>query len=145
MRELLERQHRYLIELEELLQREKAALLESEVDGELLAHLAASKQPLLEAIETQEGKRVAAHTGLGYDSGEATRAAEEHDCGEIWQEIGRLLRETSHLNQLNGSLIKNRLVHNRRVLRELRQIAGAALYGADGLTRKGTGRVQSSA
>ncbi len=147
MQELLERQRSQLAELEELLHQEKDALLAREVDGELLARLASSKQSLLEAIETQEHWRLAAQTKLGYAPGnrEAEQAARDNGCGETWLEVQQLAQRTAYLNQLNGSLIRTRLVHNQRVLRELHQISGGTLYNADGQPNRSGARVHSSA
>lgn len=137
----LQAQRRGLAELLQLLDHEQRALLDANVDGERLQALAASKQDLLVRLAELDSHRSAA--GLKPTAVEA--AIRRAGCVDEWQAIEDLARRCSYLNQLNGSLLHQRLQHNQRVLRSLRQLAGNPLYGADGQTHKGRGRIQTSA
>lgn len=135
----LQEQQRGLAELLQLLNDEQRALLNAAVDGEHLQALAASKQALLLRLAELDSHRT------GSDPSAVEAAIRRAGCTHEWQSIEDLARRCSYLNQLNGSLLEQRLQHNQRVLRGLRQLAGHPLYGADGQTRKGRGRIQTSA
>ena len=144
---LLTTQHRHLDTLVELLMREQELLIQGVPDGEQLTELAKQKQGELKAIETIERGRRTAQQKLGYEAGlrGAEQAARDAQCTAQWQELQDAARRVAHLNELNGTLIEQRMQHNQQVLTLLRELARDALYGQDGQQSRTGGHISSSA
>lgn len=137
----LGRQRQRLEQLLELLNQERQALSQGQVDGERLAQLAEDKQAHFAELERFETQRREAQRRLGYgDHAQgAERAAEDADCLALWQALQDKAGRAAHLNRLNGVLIHQRLAHNQRMLGFLRERVGNSLYGPDGQSlRRGT-------
>lgn len=144
---LLTQQQQHLETLMELLTREQAVLVHGADDGELLVQLAQQKQTQLKAIDTLESHRRGAQEKLGYAPGlpGAEQAARDTGCVPQWQAMQDIARRVAHVNQLNGTLIEQRMQHNQHVLSLLRELARDALYGQDGQQNRSGGHVSSSA
>ncbi|WP_458525011.1 flagella synthesis protein FlgN [Onishia taeanensis] len=143
----LERQRQRLASLETLLNREREALFEGRVDGELLNRIAADKQGILEQIERFETQRSQVQKRLGYDAGlaGASRAAADADCLPTWQALLEDAQRTARLNAMNGDMISKRLEQNQRMLNALREAAGNSLYGPNGQTKPRESQLSSRA
>lgn len=144
---LLTRQLQHLDTLIELLGDEQNALVAGEVDGDRLTEVARRKQTELRAIETLENGRRSVQAKLGYADGTAGAEAAARDAGCIatWQQVHDAARRVAHLNQLNGTLVEQRMQHNQQVLTLLRELARDALYGQDGHQNRSGGHINSSA
>lgn len=144
---LLTQQQQHLEALLELLTREQATLVQGTVDGGQLTELAQRKQTELKAIDTLEKRRRGAQEKLGYTPGVpgAEQAARDANCVPQWQALQDTARRIAHLNQLNGTLIEQRMQHNQQVLSLLRELARDTLYGQDGQQNRGGGHINSSA
>lgn len=144
---LLARQQQHLATLVKLLLHEQSLLLQGVPDGEQLTALAQLKQAELKAIETLETGRRNAQQKLGYEPGlrGAEHAARDAQCTPQWQDLQDSARRVSHLNQLNGTLIEQRMQHNQQVLTLLRELARDALYGQDGQQSRSKRHISSSA
>lgn len=144
---LLATQQRHLDTLIKLLMREQELLIQGAPDGEQLTELAQLKQAELKAIETIERGRRGAQQKLGYEAGlrGAEQAARDGHCTGQWQDLQDLARRVAHLNELNGTLIEQRMQHNQQVLTLLRELARDALYGQDGQQSRTGGHISSSA
>lgn len=145
---LFEDQCRQAETLLALLKREQDALLCREVPGAELENLAAAKAECYQLLEAAERERLALQGDQpslqgGLKSG--LQAAEAAGCLDLWQRLQGLLHQASHLNTLNGSLIQQRLDHNRKVLDVLGRLRGHALYGANGQHGRSGGGFQSRA
>lgn len=139
---LLDRQLVLMDELTILLKRELDTLMTNPIDGAELAALASAKQSTLTAIATLEDERrqSLAREGVEDEPSGMAEAARAAGCLPQWQALLDLARSAHHLNLLNGSLINQRMAHNRQVLAALQQLVGNPLYGVDGQTqRRGTG------
>ena len=143
----LERQRQRIAALEALLNRERQALFEGRVDGELLNRIAADKQEMLDQIERFESQRRQAQHRLGYgeDRDGAARAAADADCLSDWQALLEDAQRTARLNATNGEMIRQRLEQNQRMLNALHEAAGNSLYGPNGQTRPRRGQLSSRA
>lgn len=144
----LKKQHQCLSSLLELLDDERRALATGRVDGQRLNDLAESKQQRFDELERLESQRRQALQRLGYDNSRqgSDRAARDAGCRDSWQDFCDTAERVRRLNQLNGSVIQNRLSHNQRLLNFLHEAADNGVYGADGQARRqGLGRVASQA
>lgn len=143
----LERQRQRIASLETLLNRERQALFEGRVDGELLNRIATDKQAMLEQVERFETQRSQAQQRLGYDAGlaGASRAAADAGCLSTWQALLEDAQRTARLNAVNGDMIRQRLEQNQRMLNALREAAGNSLYGPNGQTRPRESQLSSRA
>lgn len=122
----------------ELIEEERRALTEANVDGQHLSDLAAAKQALLGELEHLESKRSNAQIKLGYGAGRrgAEQAARDAGCLPAWQQLLELASHAQLQNRLNGDAIRTRLGHNQRILNFLHEAAGHSLYGPDGRSRR---------
>src|SRR5690554_52581 len=148
LRQHLEQQVTRLTELQSLLEQEQLVLGDGQIDGDQLQQLATQKQTLQQDIEKSEAKRRAAQVKLGFnESGrDASAAAEQAGCGDVWQQLLERTQRVAQLNSLNGELIQHRLHHNQQMLNILRDAAGGtAMYGADGNQEKTPQRINSKA
>ncbi len=144
---LLATQQRHLDTLVDLLLREQELLIQGIPDGEQLSELARLKQAELKAIETIETGRRRAQQKLGYEAGlrGAEEAARDARCTQQWQTLQDGAARVAHLNELNGTLIEQRMQHNQQVLTLLRELARDTLYGQDGQQNRTGGHINSSA
>lgn len=131
---LLETKQTHLALLMALLQQEQGLLVQRQPDGQELAQLAAGKAQHYAVLERLEALRrdVQQQMGLGITPADATAAAEQAGCLELWQDIQAAARRAAHLNALNGILVQQSLEHNQRALNVLQEIAGNFVYGANG-------------
>ena len=145
--ELFEREETHLGTLVDLLRQEFDTLLQHPVDGAALEQLASAKQQQLGALEHLESLRRDSQASLGYPDtpAGAEQAARDQHCLAPWQRVLDGTRRAEHLNRLNGTLIQQRLDHNRRVLGALRELAGNPLYGIDGQSRRHGGSLSYKA
>lgn len=143
----LQRHHHGLETLVALLTDERELLAQGDIDGELLAGVAARKQHTLAELECFETRRRQVQARLGYpdDRDGDEQAAREAGCLTLWQTIRAGAERARHLNQLNGDLIGLRLESNRRLLDTLQTLTGQGLYGPDGQARGGGGGLSSRA
>jgi flagella synthesis protein FlgN len=141
--------HHHLSLLNGLLQQEQAALLtpqrQSEEDGELLQRLAQEKLEQFHAIEDLEDYRGELQEALSDITNAEPSSRHAGTDLPLWYEVRELALQASRLNQLNGVLIHQRLIHNQRVLNNLREIRGPMLYDAGGNTANVATRVSSVA
>lgn len=144
----LARQHDRLVTLAGLLEEERQALCEGQIDGEHLNSLAAHKRALLDELERLESQRRTAQQKLGYESGRvgAERAAVDAGCLESWHAMRTQAEQVRHQNELNGSLLQVRMSHNQRTLDFLHESAGNSFYGPNGQShRRGFAGINSRA
>lgn len=140
-------QRQRLEQLNTLLTEEQTALGQGQIDGELLARLAADKQALLDRLEEFETQRrqVQIRLGYGQDMAGAEQAARDAGCLPQWHALLEATRRTARLNKLNGVLIQQRLQHNQRMLNFLNEATGQSLYGPDGQSHQRGSRLSSKA
>lgn len=144
----LDRQRSHLEAFIALLEAERDTLSEGQIDGPRLAEQAKQKQAHIVRLEALETQRLSAQRKLGYGEGArgAETAAIDADCLENWLEFRERALHAKQLNQLNGVLVGSRLAQNQRILDFLNSVAGKALYGPDGQSRRqGFGGVASQA
>lgn len=145
--DLLRLQREHLTTLLDLLRHEQALLVQGGAELEALEAVARDKQQQLAALDALERQRQGHQQALGDDT--PTSAAEKVAVKEgvlgLWQDVLDKTRRAAHLNRLNGSLVQQRLCHNKRVLDTLLDLASSRLYDADGYARGAAGRVQSRA
>jgi len=131
--------------LVDVLQREQDTLLRPQTagteDGELLQKLALEKQDLFQELELVEGDHAALGAALAdressTASGRKSRKAKPDLA--LWPDVRELALQASRINQLNGVLIRHRLIHNQRVLNSLQQMGGPMLYNAGGAAAVGS-------
>lgn len=145
--ELLKQQIQTLSSLLELLQQEQALLMQTQPDGEQLNRLAEQKRSPLQILETLEQSRLSRldEAGQSRNVAGSEAAAGNEGCLPDWQQVRALADKATYLNQLNGSLIQQRMRHTQLVLDDLWRITGRPLYGADGQQRPSSNRLQSRA
>ena len=138
----LNRQQSALDALGELLYRERQALGQGQVDGDLLQRLAEDKQSSFTTLEKLERQRCQAQRALGYIEGHhgAEQAAQETGCLEQWQMLLESARRVGRLNELNGNLIHERMTHNQRMLNALHELRGDSLYNPAGQAMRRSGQ-----
>lgn len=141
--------HHHLGQLVTLLQQEQDTLLKPQQagaeEGELLQRLAHDKQEHFQALEDLENNRSDLSEALAEIKGANVHAKACSEDLALWAEVRELALQASRLNQLNGVLIRHRLIHNQRVLNSLRQIGGPMLYDAAGNASSLVGRLSSIA
>jgi flagella synthesis protein FlgN len=141
--------HHHLGLLVGLLQQEQSTLLNpqsrNEDDGELLQRLAQDKQEQFQVLEGFESYRGELQEALGDITSTEPTSKQAGDNLSLWVEVRELALQASRLNQLNGVLIRHRLIHNQRVLNSLRQLGGPMLYDAGGNAAAFAGRLSSVA
>lgn len=144
---LLKRQHDALTTLHELLHEEQALLLARAVDGPALNAVAERKQHELTQVDQLDRARRAGLRKLGYseDAPGAAKAADDLACTGTWLTVRDLAAAIAHLNQVNGTLIYQRMSHNMRALELLTEMTSRTPYGEDGRLRSRSGQLSSSA
>ncbi|MFA5677481.1 MAG: flagellar protein FlgN [Pseudomonas sp.] len=144
---VIDRQSSLLEELGVLLQREFDLLMANPVASTALASLASAKEQALAAIEIEDARRrdLLAHAHYDDDPEGMAQAARRAGCLEQWQQLLDRTRGARHLNLLNGSLIGQRMAHNRQILAALQALAGNPLYGVDGQSQRRGGGLNCKA
>lgn len=141
--------HHHLSQLVDVLQQEQDTLLRPHrpgvEDGELLNRLAQDKEEQFLAIESLEGEREEFAKALAQITDVEPNTKKAAGELSLWLKVRELALQASRLNQLNGVLIRHRLIHNQRVLNSLRQMGGPQLYDAGGQSSAINGRLNSLA
>ncbi len=145
---LIEAEAIQLSEFIELLQREEALLVSGETDA-LLA-LAQEKNERYRRLQRLSDDRSLLLGRLGR---KPSNAAIQELCAGLprvlarWEEIRELAQQARELNQVNGTLIMERMAHNQAALAVLMSATDQPqLYDAEGHTRaRGGGRILGSA
>ncbi|QEA39682.1 flagellar protein FlgN [Pistricoccus aurantiacus] len=143
LQQQLERQQAALDALVELLHRERQALTQGRVDGELLQCLADAKQIHFVELEALEAKRRQEQQALGYgvDHSGAQQAAWDMGLLDQWRALQESAELVRGLNERNGGLILDRMTHNQRMLNALHELRGDSLYNPAGQARKASGHL----
>ncbi len=140
---LLSSEDEHLRQLVTLLRQEQECLVQPKVDGPELTRLADQKKQQLMTLETLELQRQGMMRQQGFEQG--TEAARANGCMAAWESLQHHIEEAALLNQLNGGLIRQRMMHNQHMLNTLREMSGHSLYQPDGQQDKPGARLASKA
>lgn len=122
----------------EILQKEQAALVDTDVDR--LAAISQEKSGQAEKLMQLGRQRVEAlaHIGIASDAAsvEAWIGGQPREVQAAWQALLESARAAQHLNQVNGKMVETQLQQTQRALQTLTNAANpTSVYGADGQTR----------
>ena len=125
----------------DLLQREQACLVRGEVDP--LTGVSRQKSDKVEELGSLARLRCAfleSHALSPNAQGmrkwiSAQRGTEAEEVSNLWDNLSKSAAEAQRINQLNGTLINNRLAYNREALTAFTVITRPmGVYGPDGST-----------
>jgi flagella synthesis protein FlgN len=131
----LAQEHQAIVDLNQILEREQAHLIEADTDA--LNGLTGEKNRIVALMTELANARHQSLTAAGYAAGDAGMQSwlERNEGGHVaqWNALLSLATSAKEINRINGLLISKQMTHNRQALNILQGTAsGSNFYGPNG-------------